>query len=317
MAADMNSLVPAILRVTVFLVAAGLFSLALRRRTAAVRHLVWTAALAGALAIPFLSGALPRWTIPVWADLVPAQGVALFRVDAAKQAPTAARPLTAAVATSTPLSAKPANRATARDWRSSRPRHLVYGGAGGVAADAPRGGGRDSPEAAGTARAARGRLPGTRTQPGDGTRHGNPSPHHRRRNHADDLGRFPSRDPAALPSWWEVTRTDCGPCCSTSWPTSRDGTTFCICWPRRPAPSTGSIRWSGWRVARLCACGSGPATTWYSASACSRRTMRRRWCSCRGRWRRPGCAPVWGSPAARISKSACGRFSTQVCDAAV
>ena len=118
MAANMNSLVPAILRVTVFLVAAGLFSLALRRRTAAVRHLVWTAALAGALAIPFLSGALPRWTIPVWADLVPAQGVALFRVDAAREAPTATQRLTVPVS-SAPLSAKPASGVTARDWSSA------------------------------------------------------------------------------------------------------------------------------------------------------------------------------------------------------
>ena len=118
MAADMSSLVPAILKVTVFLVAAGLLSLALRRRTAAVRHLVWTAALAGALAIPFLSGVLPRWTIPVWADLVPAQGVALFRVDAAREAPTATQRLTAPVS-SAPLSAKSPGGVTARDWRAS------------------------------------------------------------------------------------------------------------------------------------------------------------------------------------------------------
>jgi TonB family protein len=117
MTANMNSFVLAILRVTFFLAAAGLLSLALRRRTAAVRHLVWTSALAGALAIPFLSGALPRWTIPVWADLVPAQGAALFRVDAAREAPAAARPLTSAVFSPTPASAKPANRTAARDWR--------------------------------------------------------------------------------------------------------------------------------------------------------------------------------------------------------
>jgi TonB family protein len=117
MTANMSSFVPAILRVTVFLVAAGLLSVALRHRTAAVRHLVWTSALAGALVIPFLSGALPRWRIPVWADLVPAQGAALFRVDAAREAPAAARPLTAAVVSPTPASAKPASRTTPRDWR--------------------------------------------------------------------------------------------------------------------------------------------------------------------------------------------------------
>jgi TonB family protein len=96
MATDMNSFLPAILRVTVFLAVAGLLSLALLRRTAAVRHIVWTSALAGALAIPFLSGALPRWTIPVWTDLLPAQVV---------------------VASSAPLSATAVSLATARDWK--------------------------------------------------------------------------------------------------------------------------------------------------------------------------------------------------------
>jgi TonB family protein len=117
MTADMNSFLPAILRVTVFLTVASLLSLALRRRTAAVRHLVWASALAGALAIPFLSGALPRWTIPVWPDLVPAPGAALFRVNAARVAPVAPQPLTGAVIPSTPASTTPASRATARDWR--------------------------------------------------------------------------------------------------------------------------------------------------------------------------------------------------------
>jgi beta-lactamase regulating signal transducer with metallopeptidase domain len=84
--------------VTVFLMVAGLLSLALRRRTAAVRHLVWTSALAGALAIPFVSGALPHWTIPVWTDMVPAPGV---------------------VASSTLLSAAAVSQATTRDWNSA------------------------------------------------------------------------------------------------------------------------------------------------------------------------------------------------------
>ena len=118
MAASLYPFVPSILRVTVFLVVAGLLSLALRRRTAALRHLVWTSALAGALAIPFISGTLPRWTIPVWTDLVPAPGAALFRVDATRQAPAARRPLMATAVSYALLSAKPASRATARDWRS-------------------------------------------------------------------------------------------------------------------------------------------------------------------------------------------------------
>jgi TonB family protein len=74
--------VSVIWKVTIFLAAAGSLALVLRRRPASVRHLLWSAALTGALAIPLLSGALPRWTIPVWVDLVPPQGVALFRSDA-------------------------------------------------------------------------------------------------------------------------------------------------------------------------------------------------------------------------------------------
>src|SRR3982751_2525775 len=36
-----------------------------RRRWASARHLVWTLALVGALSVPVLSLALPRWTVPV------------------------------------------------------------------------------------------------------------------------------------------------------------------------------------------------------------------------------------------------------------
>ena len=196
MSADMNSLVPAILRVTVFLVAAGLFSLALRRRTAAVRHLVWTAALAGALAIPFLSGALPRWTIPVWADLVPAQGVALFRVDAAAQVPNRAPNVREGLRTGTQPLGQSTSTAAARDWRSAV---LVIWCLGALAVVLQTLLGtvavirlkrRALPAQPAVA------APDTRTQPGDGTRHGNPSPDNRRRNHADDLGHFPPRGPA-------------------------------------------------------------------------------------------------------------------------
>ena len=49
----------------VLLGAAGLASLALRRASASARHLVWTLALLGALAVPALSIALPRWQVPL------------------------------------------------------------------------------------------------------------------------------------------------------------------------------------------------------------------------------------------------------------
>src|SRR4051794_987807 len=52
-------------KVSILLGAAGLTSLALRRGSASARHLVWTLALAGALLVPILSLALPRWQVPV------------------------------------------------------------------------------------------------------------------------------------------------------------------------------------------------------------------------------------------------------------
>ena len=73
--------VPLVWKVTVLLAAAASVDLILRRRSASMRHLVWSSALAGAMMIPFLSAALPRWTIPVWADLVPPAATTLFRVD--------------------------------------------------------------------------------------------------------------------------------------------------------------------------------------------------------------------------------------------
>lgn len=53
------------LKGTVVLAAAGLATLALRRASAAARHLVWTLAFAGLLALPVLGVAVPRWQIPI------------------------------------------------------------------------------------------------------------------------------------------------------------------------------------------------------------------------------------------------------------
>ena len=47
------------------LAVAGLVALAMRRRAAATRHLVWGLGLAGALAVLPLTLALPRWRLPV------------------------------------------------------------------------------------------------------------------------------------------------------------------------------------------------------------------------------------------------------------
>jgi beta-lactamase regulating signal transducer with metallopeptidase domain len=53
------------LKGTVVLAAAALATLALRRASAAARHLVWTLAFAGLLALPVLGLAVPRWQIPI------------------------------------------------------------------------------------------------------------------------------------------------------------------------------------------------------------------------------------------------------------
>ena len=55
-----------LLRVTMLLLAAMLVALALRRSSAALRHMVWTLSLGGALLIPFCYWALPGWQ---WAIL--------------------------------------------------------------------------------------------------------------------------------------------------------------------------------------------------------------------------------------------------------
>ncbi|HEV3049653.1 MAG TPA: M56 family metallopeptidase, partial [Longimicrobium sp.] len=53
------------LKGTVVLAAAALATLALRRASAAARHLVWTLAFGGLLALPVLGVAVPRWQIPI------------------------------------------------------------------------------------------------------------------------------------------------------------------------------------------------------------------------------------------------------------
>lgn len=58
-------LADAVLKATVLFAGGAVASLLLRKRSAAVRHLVWTLALFSALALPLLSFALPRWQLPV------------------------------------------------------------------------------------------------------------------------------------------------------------------------------------------------------------------------------------------------------------
>lgn len=55
----------AVAKATVVLVAATFVSFALRRSSAALRHLVWTLALCSAIALPIFSIALPKWQLPI------------------------------------------------------------------------------------------------------------------------------------------------------------------------------------------------------------------------------------------------------------
>lgn len=56
--------VGALIKVTVLLMAAALLALALRRASAAARHLVWSAAVVAVLALPVLASVIP-WHLPV------------------------------------------------------------------------------------------------------------------------------------------------------------------------------------------------------------------------------------------------------------
>lgn len=56
------------LRGLAVLIVAGVASLALRRARPAVRHAVWTAAVAGMLLLPLLQTGIPGWTFPVWVE---------------------------------------------------------------------------------------------------------------------------------------------------------------------------------------------------------------------------------------------------------
>src|SRR5260370_1064602 len=68
---------------TFILIAAGLLSMALRRASAAARHLVWAVAFAALLLLPALSLAVPRWTVTAPQSAVrlaaPAQAVTVSK----------------------------------------------------------------------------------------------------------------------------------------------------------------------------------------------------------------------------------------------
>ena len=102
-------------KASLLLGAAGLASLALRRASASVRHLIWTLALVGSLVVPALSIALPRWsvpvvTIPAAADVAPAASATPPPVSR-KAAREASAP-SDAIQTSGPIAQSTASAAT-------------------------------------------------------------------------------------------------------------------------------------------------------------------------------------------------------------
>jgi TonB family protein len=94
------------LKSTVVLGAAWLAAWALRGRSAALRHLVWTAAAAAVLAMPFLSAGLPALRVPASGALLPFDPAVVFQVatSAAVEPPSSSSlpPATARRATSAP-----------------------------------------------------------------------------------------------------------------------------------------------------------------------------------------------------------------------
>jgi TonB family protein len=88
-AAWYSILIGVALKSTVVLGAAWLLAFLLRTRSAAVRHLVWTAAAAAVLALPFLSVALPALRIPVTSALFPSPAQEIFHATGSSTLDTA------------------------------------------------------------------------------------------------------------------------------------------------------------------------------------------------------------------------------------
>jgi len=73
-------------KATILFATAGVLSVLLRRRSAAVRHLVWTLALISALLLPLLSIALPRWQVGLFELPSPVGATAVADIERAAPA---------------------------------------------------------------------------------------------------------------------------------------------------------------------------------------------------------------------------------------
>src|SRR5580704_12229751 len=94
---------------------AGLLSLLMRRRPAAARHVLWTAAAVSVLALPLLSITLPALRVPAAALLPASPQVALFE-GAMSEGPATKAVAALPVANTTPRATRPLARADWKTW---------------------------------------------------------------------------------------------------------------------------------------------------------------------------------------------------------
>ena len=116
-------LVDAALKGSIVLAVAAVVAWILRRRSAAVRHLVWTAAAAALIALPILTATLPALRVPVTPD----GPMTVFRVFATSRS---ASPAVSSAAPAIPAAARPVE--TARDPRRWLPAIWAAGAAIGL-----------------------------------------------------------------------------------------------------------------------------------------------------------------------------------------
>ncbi len=103
-------LIDATMKIVVILAGAGVFGLVLRRRSAAVRSLVWSLAILGCLIVPLFSFTLPQWEVGVLPAATVEFEVARWadnRQAATSPVPIVERPLPSTPASSTQTTSTP------------------------------------------------------------------------------------------------------------------------------------------------------------------------------------------------------------------
>lgn len=116
------AVIDATAKATAVLAAAALAARALRRSSAATRHLVWTCALVAALVLPAVSLVLPRWEAPLLRVARPAAAASAQPPAAAVQAPALGIPHEARTAGTAPDAAPGMSPTVPRDAGGARPR---------------------------------------------------------------------------------------------------------------------------------------------------------------------------------------------------